>query len=281
MLVLTARDEKESVVRLLNAGADDYVAKPFDLGELLARAKALVRRGKGQRSPVIAVADLRINTIERTVRRGPREIQLAPMEYRVLEYLAHRGRGGGVQDGVAGAPVRFQLGKVRQCDRGVHFRVAAEDRPRTRGQADSYSARAGIYSAHGSGIASRTHETVFADGTHPGDGDRMPAPAGGGLTAAAVVYGREQLGNAFDASLDGRAMSTLALVRYSEDRAGSLVFRSGAGAALVPSRTHKDLFEIRKADGEVLARSEVFPPVAESQTGRYADFSLDGVPYRA
>lgn len=92
VLVLTARDEKESVVRLLNAGADDYLAKPFDLGELLARAKALVRRGKGQRSPLIVVADLHINTVERTVRRGKREVQLAPMEYRVLEYLAHRTR---------------------------------------------------------------------------------------------------------------------------------------------------------------------------------------------
>src|SRR6516162_8901045 len=47
VLVLTARDEKESIIALLNAGADDYVAKPFDLGELLARAKALIRRGKG------------------------------------------------------------------------------------------------------------------------------------------------------------------------------------------------------------------------------------------
>jgi DNA-binding response OmpR family regulator len=92
VLVLTARFEKESVVRLLNAGADDYLAKPFDLGELLARAKALVRRGKGQRSPVISVADLHIDTIELTVRRGHREIALAPMEYRVLEYLAHRSR---------------------------------------------------------------------------------------------------------------------------------------------------------------------------------------------
>ena len=62
MLVLTARDEKEWVVRLLNAGADDYVAKPFDLGEFLARAKALVRRGKGQRSPIIAVGDLRFDS---------------------------------------------------------------------------------------------------------------------------------------------------------------------------------------------------------------------------
>jgi two-component system response regulator PhoP len=92
ILVLTARDEKENVVRLLNAGADDYVSKPFDLGEFLARAKALVRRGKGQRSPVFSVADLQLNTIERTVRRGQKEIALVPMEYRVLEYLVHRPR---------------------------------------------------------------------------------------------------------------------------------------------------------------------------------------------
>jgi DNA-binding response OmpR family regulator len=90
VLVLTARDEKESVVRLLNAGADDYLAKPFDLGEFLARAKALVRRGKGQRSPLISIADLKLDTVGRTVRRGQREIALAPMEYRVLEYLSHR-----------------------------------------------------------------------------------------------------------------------------------------------------------------------------------------------
>src|SRR4029077_18134322 len=69
-----------------------YVSKPFDLGEFLARAKALVRRGKGQRSPGFSVADLQLNTIERTVRRGEKEIALVPMEYRVLEYLVHRPR---------------------------------------------------------------------------------------------------------------------------------------------------------------------------------------------
>jgi two-component system response regulator PhoP len=92
VLVLTARDEKESVIRLLNAGADDYLAKPFDLGEFLARAKALVRRGVGQHAPVISIADLRLDTVTRTVIRGGREIALVPMEYRVLEYLAHRHR---------------------------------------------------------------------------------------------------------------------------------------------------------------------------------------------
>lgn len=90
VLVLTARDEKESVVALLNAGADDYLTKPFDLGELLARTKALVRRGKGQSSPVLAVGDLEINTLTRAVNRSGRAIVLTAMEYRVLEYLAHR-----------------------------------------------------------------------------------------------------------------------------------------------------------------------------------------------
>jgi DNA-binding response OmpR family regulator len=92
VLVLTARDDKESVVSLLNAGADDYLTKPFDLGELLARAKALIRRGKGQPSPVLTIGDLHLNTVNRTVQRADRTIMLTAMEYRVLEYLAHRPR---------------------------------------------------------------------------------------------------------------------------------------------------------------------------------------------
>jgi len=90
VLVLTARDEKESVVALLNAGADDYVAKPFDLGELMARAKALIRRGKGQSAAVLKVGDLEISTADLTVRRKGKAVGLTAMEYRVLEYLAHR-----------------------------------------------------------------------------------------------------------------------------------------------------------------------------------------------
>ncbi len=92
VLILTARDDKETAVAMLNAGADDYVAKPFDLGEFMARAKALIRRGKGQATPVLRLADLEINTLERRVSRGGREIALTPMEYRVLEYMAHRPR---------------------------------------------------------------------------------------------------------------------------------------------------------------------------------------------
>jgi len=90
VLVVTAKDDKESVVALLNAGADDYITKPFDLGELLARSKALIRRGKGRPSPVLTIADLELNTVNQTVRRAGRNISLTAMEYRVLEYMAHR-----------------------------------------------------------------------------------------------------------------------------------------------------------------------------------------------
>ena len=92
VLILTARDDKQSIIRLLNAGADDYLAKPFDLGELLARAKALVRRGKGRPQPLLSIGDLEINLAERTVRRAGKLVDLMPMEYRVLEYLASRSR---------------------------------------------------------------------------------------------------------------------------------------------------------------------------------------------
>jgi len=90
VLVLTARDEKDSIIALLNAGADDYMAKPFDLGELLARAKALIRRGKGHSHAVLKIGDIEINTSDLTVRRGGNPVVLTAMEYRVLEYLAHR-----------------------------------------------------------------------------------------------------------------------------------------------------------------------------------------------
>jgi DNA-binding response OmpR family regulator len=92
VLVLTAVGEKPSIVNLLNAGADDYLAKPFDLGELLARVKALIRRGKGVSHPKIEVADLVIDTLEKTVTVAGKAVELSPTEYRALEYLSHRPR---------------------------------------------------------------------------------------------------------------------------------------------------------------------------------------------
>lgn len=90
VLVLTARDEKEIVVKLLNSGADDYLTKPFDLGEFVARCKALIRRGKGTASPVIQAGPLEVNTNTKRVQVNGARIPLTAMEYRVLEYLALR-----------------------------------------------------------------------------------------------------------------------------------------------------------------------------------------------
>ena len=90
VLVLTAVTDKASVVKLLNAGADDYLAKPFDLGELLARAKALIRRGKGVSHPVIRIGELVLDTVEKTIRLKEKPVEVSPTEYRVLEFLGHR-----------------------------------------------------------------------------------------------------------------------------------------------------------------------------------------------
>lgn len=92
VLVLTAVSSKQSTIELLNAGADDYLGKPFDLGELLARAKALIRRGKGVGHPVIRIGRLTVDTLERTVKQDEEEIELSPTEYRILEYMCHRPR---------------------------------------------------------------------------------------------------------------------------------------------------------------------------------------------
>jgi DNA-binding response OmpR family regulator len=90
ILILTARDERDSIVALLNSGADDYLTKPFDLGELIARAKALIRRGKGQSTAILKMRDVEIDTSGRRVSRRGKPVMLSAMEYRVLEYLAHR-----------------------------------------------------------------------------------------------------------------------------------------------------------------------------------------------
>src|SRR6202161_4301433 len=92
VLILTAKGEASSIISLLNAGADDYLSKPFDLGELIARAKALIRRGKGVANPLLRLSDLEVNTVEQSVRRSGQPVDLSPTEYRILEYLIHRPR---------------------------------------------------------------------------------------------------------------------------------------------------------------------------------------------
>jgi DNA-binding response OmpR family regulator len=88
ILMLTARDGVEDRITGLDSGADDYLTKPFEFGELLARLRALLRRPKEVRAPKIEVGDLELDTAAQTVRRGNRTISLTTKEYALLEFLA-------------------------------------------------------------------------------------------------------------------------------------------------------------------------------------------------
>jgi DNA-binding response OmpR family regulator len=90
VIMLTARDTTLDKVHSLDRGADDYLTKPFDIEELLARIRALLRRAEGDE--ILRVADLEINTSTREVRREEREIELTTREYELLEYMAQNPR---------------------------------------------------------------------------------------------------------------------------------------------------------------------------------------------
>lgn len=87
VLLLSARGEVNERVEGLNAGADDYLAKPFALEELLARVRSLVRRGGDTKSPILRVGNLTLDTTTRTAKRGTRAIELTTREFRLLEFL--------------------------------------------------------------------------------------------------------------------------------------------------------------------------------------------------
>ena len=87
ILMLTARDDVEDKISGLDAGADDYLTKPFVFAEFLARVRALLRRKNTDKSPGIKVADLELDQRTRKVSRAGKEIELTPTEYSLLEYL--------------------------------------------------------------------------------------------------------------------------------------------------------------------------------------------------
>jgi two-component system, OmpR family, copper resistance phosphate regulon response regulator CusR len=87
ILILTARQRVEDRVRCLDAGADDYVVKPFSFAELSARVRALLRRGRLPAESVLCIDDLKLDRIERKVTRAGRLIELTSKEFALLEYL--------------------------------------------------------------------------------------------------------------------------------------------------------------------------------------------------
>ena len=93
VIMLTARDATRDRVRGFDTGADDYLVKPFELDELLARLRALIRRSAGRATPALEIGALKIDTVARRVTLAGSEVVLKAREYDVLEYLAlHRGQ---------------------------------------------------------------------------------------------------------------------------------------------------------------------------------------------
>jgi len=90
---LSARSTIDDKVQGLNLGADDYLTKPFQFEELMARLRALIRRGHQVKTPIIRVHDLEIDTAGRTVKRSGQTIHLTPREFALLQFLAfHQGK---------------------------------------------------------------------------------------------------------------------------------------------------------------------------------------------
>jgi two-component system, OmpR family, KDP operon response regulator KdpE len=126
VLVLTVRSEEREKVRLLDAGADDYVVKPFGVSELLARVRALLRRGSSELAgEVKKIGELEVDVERRQVRRRGKEVHLTPIEFELLRtFLSKPGRvwthsqliaavwGGGA--GVTNDTVRVQVGNLRR-----------------------------------------------------------------------------------------------------------------------------------------------------------------------
>lgn len=113
VIMLTARDTTLDKVHSLDCGADDYLTKPFDIEELLARIRALLRRLEGEE--ILRLADLEVNTATREVRRGEREIELTAREYELLEFMAKNPRHVLSRD--------FLLGRVWEQESGIPTNV--------------------------------------------------------------------------------------------------------------------------------------------------------------
>lgn len=126
VFILTARDAVDDQVRGLNAGADDYLIKPFAFAVLLARVGVLVRRRYGIKDPILRIADLEIDTTRRACRRGAEAIELTAREYALLEYLALRAGRVVTRTDIWEHVYDFNATSGKQCSGCVHRASAPE-----------------------------------------------------------------------------------------------------------------------------------------------------------
>ena len=152
VLVLTARDTLQDRVLGLDSGADDYVIKPFAFAELIARIRALVRRGRAAESPRLATADLEVNLITRKVTRGGQAIELTVREFELLEYLL-RHQGQVVSRETLARDVWKETARTTPLDNVIDVHIA-----RLRRKVDSDEATKLIHTVRGVGFMLREGE---------------------------------------------------------------------------------------------------------------------------
>ena len=152
VLVLTARDTLQDRVLGLDSGADDYVIKPFAFAELVARIRALVRRGRAADSPRLAAADLDINLISRKVTRRGQAIELTVREFELLEYLL-RHHGQVVSREALARDVWKETARTTPLDNVIDVHIA-----RLRRKVDADDAAKLIHTVRGVGFMLREGE---------------------------------------------------------------------------------------------------------------------------
>lgn len=123
VLILTARDSVEDRVRGLDSGADDYLVKPFAFPELLARIRALLRRGRIDDAPTLKLADLEMDLIAHEVTRGGQQIDVTAREFQILEYLLRNG-GNVVSREMLARDVWKETARVTPLDNVIDVHIA-------------------------------------------------------------------------------------------------------------------------------------------------------------
>jgi DNA-binding response OmpR family regulator len=152
VLLLTARDAIEDRVRGLDAGADDYLVKPFAFPELLARVRALSRRGGPETSPKMRVGDLELDVVGRSVTRGGRALDLTAREFELLEYLV-RHQGHVVSREMLARDVWKEASRHTPLDNVIDVHVA-----RLRRKVDDQFDRVLVHTVRGVGFVVRIDE---------------------------------------------------------------------------------------------------------------------------